>query len=59
MKQRTLRLCTLLVALVLLAIPLASCSSRGKTLLTLDKDGVKVTFLVLCKVELKHLKLPI
>lgn len=46
MKQRTLRLCTLLVALVLLAIPLASCSSRGKTLLTLDKDGVKVTFSV-------------
>lgn len=46
MKQRTIRLCTLLVALVLLAIPLASCSSRGKTLLTLDKDGVKVTFSV-------------
>lgn len=46
MKQRTIRLFTLLVALVLLALPLASCSSKGKTLLTLDKDGVKVTFSV-------------
>ena len=46
MKHRTIRLCTLLLALALLALPLASCSSRGKTLLTLDKDGVKVTFSV-------------
>ena len=46
MKHRTIRLCTLLLALALLALPLASCSSRGKPLLTLDKDGVKVTFSV-------------
>ncbi len=44
MKKLLLRLSALLVSLVLLVGSLASCSSRGKNLLTLEKDGIKVTF---------------
>lgn len=38
------RLLAVLLAMLLLALPLTACSSKGKTLLTLEKDGVKVTF---------------
>ncbi len=45
MKKLILRISALCLAL-LLCIPLFSCSKKGKTLLTLKKDGVKVTFTV-------------
>ena len=45
MKKKFLRIFAACLAL-LLCVPLFSCSKKGKTLLTLKKDGVKVTFSV-------------
>jgi len=45
MKKHFLRVFALCLAL-LMCLPLFSCSKKGKTLLTLKKDGVKVTFSV-------------
>ena len=45
MKKSVLRILAACLAL-LLCVPLFSCSKKGKTLLTLKKDGVKVTFSV-------------
>ena len=45
MKKHLLRIFAACLAL-LLCVPLFSCSKKGKTLLTLKKDGVKVTFSV-------------
>lgn len=45
MKKHFLRVLALCLAL-LMCLPLFSCSKKGKTLLTLKKDGVKVTFSV-------------
>ncbi len=44
MKKNILRTVALLLTLLLLSLPLAACSSKGKTLLTLNQDGIKVTF---------------
>lgn len=46
MKKRSLRVITLAVALLLLVLCAASCAAKPKALLTLDRDGTKVTFSV-------------
>ena len=46
MKKGLLRIFALCLALLLCVPLLASCSKKGKALLTLKKDGVKVTFSV-------------
>ena len=40
------RLCAGLIALLMLALCFASCASKGKALITLNKDGHKVSFSV-------------
>lgn len=45
-KPYTVKLIACLLASLLLLFSFASCASKGKTLLTLDKDGCKVTFSV-------------
>ena len=46
MKKLFIRWVALSLALLLLVPVFAGCSSKGKTLLTMKKDGVKVTFSV-------------
>ena len=46
MKKTMLRALACLLALLMLALSLVSCSKKGKTLLTLDKNGTKVTLSV-------------
>ena len=46
MKKQFLRWVAFSLALLLLVPIFAGCSSKGKTLLTMNKDGVKVTFSV-------------
>lgn len=42
--KRNLRFVTVILALLLLTVSVCSCASQGKTLITMSKDGVKVTF---------------
>lgn len=46
MKQKTLRITACLLALVMLLFSFVSCNMKGKTLLSLKKDGVSVSFSV-------------
>lgn len=46
MKKNLSRILALILASVLLLLGCASCANKGKTLLTLEKDGVSVTFSV-------------
>lgn len=46
MKKILLRVAALLLTLLLCTLPLISCASRGKTLMTLEKNGIKVTLSV-------------
>lgn len=43
MKKTLLRVTAVLLSALLLTLSLASCANRGRTLMTLEKDGVKVT----------------
>ena len=45
-RSTLVRLLSLIVALFLLVPCFAGCASNGKTLLTMEKDGTKVTFSV-------------